>query len=73
MFCVGKKVGNKDDKTDSVTANAQNGDVDTVVAQEDGKIVEEVSEEVKNKIPSDSDEQSKEPEEDKKVEDDVKS
>ena len=56
MFCVGKLIGNKDDKTDTVTANAQNGDVDTVVAQEDGKIVEEVSEEVKNKIPADSDE-----------------
>ena len=32
MFQVRKKSGNKDDKTENVTANAQNGDVAPVVA-----------------------------------------
>ena len=41
MFQVRKKAGNKDDKTDAVTANAQNGDVAPVVAEEDSKIQDE--------------------------------
>ena len=38
MFQVRKKAGNKDDKTDTVTANAQNGDVAPVVAEETNKL-----------------------------------
>ena len=38
MFQVRKKAGNKDDKTDTVTADAQKGDVAPVVALEDSKM-----------------------------------